>query len=485
MNIIATSMSQLKDSTIKGVQWSAIERFTVQGINFLVQIVLARLLCPEDYGIIGMLAIFMQVAQVLIDSGFASALIQKQKCTEEDYSTVFYFSLAISAFLYFCLFISSPLVARFYDMPILAHVTKVISITLILNALPIIHRTKLVKIVDFKTQSKVSLASAVLSGFLGIVLAYKGAGVWALCVQQISNSALQAVLLFYFVKWFPSGNFSKRSFNNLFGFGSKLLLSSLLNSIYRNLYTFVIGKAFSARSLGCYTRAEQFAMFPSSNLANIISRVAYPIFSKIQEDSEQLSSVYRKMIRFSSLIIFPLMFGLIAVSDPFIITILTEKWRGVIILLQILCLDWSLDHITALNLNLLYVKGRSDLALRLEIIKKTIAVIILFASIPFGLECMCWGRVLYSVIATYANTYYTKRLIGLSLWRQLSDIYPYFVNSAIMAFGVYLLQSHISNPILSLLVSLSMGVVIYILLIYTTCNSIFKECIELIKNKIK
>lgn len=477
-------MSQLKDSTIKGVQWSAIERFSVQGINFLVQIILARLLCPEDYGVIGMLAIFMQVAQVLIDSGFASALIQKQNCTEKDYSTVFYFSLAISAFIYLCLFFTSPLVADFYNMPILALVTKVISVTLILNALPVIHRTILVKKVDFKTQSKVSFISAVLSGVLGIALAYKGFGVWALCIQQISNSALQAILLFYYVRWHPLEKFSNGAFKGLFGFGSKLLLSSLLNSIYRNLYTFVIGKAFSASSLGCYTRAEQFAMFPSSNLANIVSRVAYPIFSKIQDDTDQLCAVYQKMIRFSSLLIFPLMFGLVAVSEPFVITILTEKWNGVIILLQILCLDWSLDHITALNLNLLYVKGRSDLALRLEIIKKIIAVSILFASIPFGLECMCWGRVLYSVIATYANTYYTKRLIGLSLWRQLSDIYPFFLNAGIMAVVIYVLQSHINNSIVSLLVSMSIGVVIYVLLIFLTCKSIFNECVELIHNKL-
>ena len=476
-------MSQLKSSTTKGVIWSAIERFSVQGINFLVQIILARLLCPEDYGVIGMLAIFMQVAQVLIDSGFANALIQKQKCTEDDYSTVFIFTIAISFLIYLFLFSCASVLAGYYNMPILEPVTKVISVTLILNAIPIVHRTKLVKNVDFKTQSKISFVSAVLSGFLGIVLAYNGIGVWSLCTQQVANSFLQMVLLFSYVKWHPIWKFSIASFHELFGFGSKLLLSSLINSIYRNLYTLVIGKAFSAISLGYYTRAEQFAQFPSSNLASIVSRVAFPIFSKIQTDNEKLKTAYQKMIRFSSLLIFPLMFGLIALSEPFICLVLSDKWSGVVILLQILCLDWMFDHITALNLNLLYVKGRSDLALKLEVVKKTIATVILFSSIPLGLEGMCWGRVLYSIIATLLNTHYSRVLIGLSFMSQFRDFYPYMFFSALMCISIMITNWFFGNLYYELIGGFVEGIIIYFTLLICFRREDLKELILLINKK--
>lgn len=425
-------MENLKQKTVSGIMWSAIERFSLQGVQFIIQIILARLLLPSDYGMIGMLAIFLQVAQVFIDSGFTNALIQKKDRTEEDFATVFYFNILVAVLFYGILFFSASLIADFYNMPTLVLVIRFIALSLIINALSAIHRTKLIISVNFKTQSKISLGAAFISGVIGIWMAYVGCGVWALVWQTLLNSIILTILFYCLVHWKPLHTFSKSSFERLFNFGSKLLISSLINTVYRNLYAIVIGKKFSVVELGYYTRAEQFAIFPSNNLNALVSRVAYPILSSIQDDDKCLTNAYRNYIRLSSYIIFPLMVGLLVLANPIISLLLTDKWSGVVILLQILCLDWMFDHLSQINLNLLWVKGRSDLSLRLEIIKKTIAIFILFVSIPFGLEVMCWGRVIYSLIATYLNTYYTNSLIDLTLKLQVKDVFPSLILSFIM-----------------------------------------------------
>lgn len=454
----------LKNKAISGVLWSGIERFSVQGVTFLVQLVLARLLCPADYGIIGILVVFLQIAQVFIDSGFANALIQKQACTQNDYCTVFFYNIILSVSLYILFFIGAPFIAAFYDNELLTSTMRVLSCILIINALSIVQKTQLIKEVDFRSQTKVSLTSAVISGVIGIALAYKGFGVWALCAQQIINSSCLLIGYCLCVKWIPNWIFSKESFQNLFHFGSKLLIASLISTIYKNLYALVIGKAYNTTELGNYTRAEQFAMFPSNNLGNIIARVALPIFSKIQDNTQQLCSAYRRIIQYSSYIIFPLMCGLMAIAEPLIITLLTDKWIGVVPLLQILCIDWMLDHLSIINLNLLYVKGRSDWALRLEIVKKCIAVVILVATIPFGLTIMCWGRVLYSVIATIINTHYTRILIHLNFFQQMMDIIPYLMGALVMAGVVYFVNHFITSSIVQVVVGIFVGGICYALI---------------------
>lgn len=452
----------IKQQTFNGIGWSSIERFSLQGVSFVVQLILARLLTPSDYGIIGMLAIFMQLAQVLIDSGFANALIRKQNCTQRDYSTVFYYNLAFSVSIYILFFFVAPFVANFYHMPTIIPVMRWISLTLIFNSLSIIPKTILIKDIDFKKQTLISFTSALISGTIGIVSAFLGIGVWALVAQQISLSVCIFVMYIFVVRWTPLLVFDKNVFKELFNFGSKLLLSSIIGTIYKNLYTLFIGKKFSATDLGYYTRAEHFAMFPSNNIGNIITRVAYPIFAKVQNDNNRLRTYYQQMIRYSSFIIFPLMIGLCATSKPFILFFLTEKWLGIVVILQILCIDWMLDHITLLNLNLLYVKGRSDLALRLEFIKKIIAITILIISLRWGLIGVCWGRVAYSIIATVMNTYYTKKLIQLSFLQQMKDILPFLLVSIVMGISVRLCIAFISTPVLQLFVGILIGGIIYV-----------------------
>ena len=451
----------LEKQTVTGIGWSAVERFATQGISFLIQLVLARLLMPSDYGIIAMLAIFLQIAQVFIDSGFANALIKKQNCTEKDYSTVFYYNLAISITIYVLFFSFSPIVARFYDLPEITNVMRLVSLVVILNALCIVQRTKLIKAIDFKSQAKVSLCSMLLSGWLGLYLAYQGVGVWALCWQTIANVFFQNIFLFSIVKWFPSLIFSRKSFVEMFGFGSKILGASIISVIYSNLYTIVIGKMFQAVELGNYSRAEQFAKFPSSNIGNIIARVMFPVLSRIQDEDEKLRIVYRKIIRCSSFLIFPLMIGLAAIATPLVIVVLTEKWLGIVTLLQIACLSYMWDHLSLLNLNILYVKGRSDLVFKLEVIKKSIAVLVLVVTIPHGLIVMCWGLVAYSLIALYLNAYYTKKLLALSFLKQLNDVTPYLMASLTMGGCVLLFLNMVDNVYIQLIAGVFIGIITY------------------------
>ncbi len=477
--------SNIKNDAIKGVGWSAIERFSVQGVNFLIQLVLARLLSPSDYGIIGILTVFIQVSQVFIDSGFSNALIKKKNCDKTDYSTVFFYNIAIAIIIYIILYISAPFIASFYNIDELRSVMRVLAIVLIFNALSIVQRTILIKAIDFKTQSFVTLGSALISGAIGIYLAYIGYSVWALCIQQLLNSLFQIVFYSYKTRWVPAFVFSKSSFCYLFNFGSKLLISSLINTVYRNLYVIVIGKTFSAGDLGCFSRADQFAQFPSNNFANIVSRVAFPVLSKVQDENEKLVNIYRETIRYTSLVIFPLMFFLLFFAKSIIILLLTETWSPVIILLQILCLDWMIDHISVLNLNLLYVKGRSDLALKLEIIKKIIAVSILICTIPFGLIPMCWGRVVYSVIATLLNTSYTKRLIGLSFYTQLQDFTPFAIISFLSSCLAYFVTSYIDSMLVNLIVGAVLFSLIYLIFIKFFCKKTYTSLILTIKKYIR
>lgn len=473
----------LRRKTVSGMLWSAADRFSLQGVQFVINIIMARLLLPADYGIIGMLTVFLQVSQVFIDSGFSSALIQRKDRTEEDFSTVFYFNIVIAFLVYILIFAFAPLIAEFYHMSGLNEVTRIISLTLIINSLSAIYRTKLVINVDFKTQSKVSLLAVIISGTVGIGMAYASFGVWALVYQSLLYALLSTLFFYYFLRWKPLKRFSMASFRKLFSFGSKLLLSSLLHTVYKNLYTIVIGKRFSAIDLGYYTRAEQFATFPSSNFNGIISRVIFPVLSSIQDDDERLTNIYRAYIRLSSYVIFPLMVGLAALAKPVIILLLTDKWSGIVVLLQILCFDWMFDHLSAINLNLLWVKGRSDLSLRLEIVKKTIATLILLISIPFGLFGMCWGRVLYSLIATYLNTYYTKSLIGLSFWSQLKDIFPSLMLALAAGGVVSACVSLVETSIIQLLIGCFVGLLFYLFFSFLFKINSFFEIIALVSKQ--
>lgn len=452
----------LRSKTVKGVIWSSIERFSTQGVQFLIMIIMARLLTPKDYGLIGMLAIFLAVAQSLIDSGFSQALIRKQDRTDVDNSTVFYFNIVVSSALYLILFIAAPFVADFYNQPELTSVMRVVCLGVILNSLAVVQRALLTVRIDFKTQAKASLSAAVISGCIGIVLAYCGFGVWSLVVQQLLNLSVNTLLLWIFSKWRPIAVFSWKSFHELFAFGSKMLASGLLDTLYRNIYPIVIGKLFSASSLGHYTRAQQFSEFPSSNVTGIIQRVTYPILCGIQDETERLEAVYRKFLKLSAFIIFPLMIGMSAVARPFIDIALGKQWGFCGQLLQIICFAMMWYPIHAINLNLLQVKGRSDLFLRLEIIKKILGITVLCITAPFGLVVMCYGQIFNSIVALVINTYYTGKLINVGFIRQMKDLLPTILLSLTMFGAILLVNGFIEVNMHRLVIGVLVGIIVYV-----------------------
>lgn len=414
----------LKKKTVRGLAWNTIDNFAALGIQFIIGIILARLLSPSEYGIIGLITVFLAVSEAFITAGFGSALIRKNDRTETDNATVFIFSVATSFLFYGILYYSAPNIAYFYNQPILTPITRVVGVTLILGAFCIVPNAIFATRIDFKTTAKISVTSGVLGGIVGITLAYFGYGVWALVFQMIANQLVRTILLYFFSKWKPIERFSKESFKDLFSFGSKLMFSGILNALYNNLYAIVIGKLFAPSTLGLYTRASAFAKLPSQNLTSVMQRVTYPVLSTIQDDDERLATIYRRLLKMSAFVIFPLMMLLFGISDPLVRWLLTDKWEGCVILLQLICFSMMWYPIHAINLNLLQVKGRSDLFLRLEIIKKIIGTIIVFISAFWGIIGLCIGGIVSSLISLVLNTHYTGKMIHVGFKEQMMDIFP-------------------------------------------------------------
>ena len=476
-------MSSLKDKTVKGVIWSAVDRFSAQGIRFVFSILIARLLVPEDYGVIAMLGIFLAVSQTFIDSGFGTALIRKKDRTEIDFSTVFYFNIVVALVFYFVLFFAAPAIASFYNTALLVQVTRIVALNLPLGALSSIHNAKLSIAIDFKSRAKISIVSAVLTGCVGLWMASSGYGVWTLVVQTVFVSLIRTVMLWLIVKWHPQLVFSWQSFKELFSFGSKLLASGLLDTIYNNIYPLVIGKVFSPTALGVYAKSKALADFPSSNITSVLQSVTFPVLSTIQNDEEKLADAYKRFLRISAFVLFPLMLGLSSVADPFIRLILTDKWEDAIYLLQIICFAMMWYPIHAVNLNILQVKGRSDYFLKLEIVKKIQGVIILIITVPMGIVAMCYGQVISSFISLIWNTHYTKKLIGYGYWQQMRDLIPIFCHSLVMWSLVLLIVHFMPTLWLKLIVGILTGIVYYIVGSYIMKFHEMDELLKILKLK--
>ena len=456
----------LKQKTTKGLLWSSVERFSNQGMSFLFSVILARMLAPSDFGIIAMITIFFAVAQSFVDSGFSNALVRKTDRREEDFSTCFYFNIGVGIIAYIVLFLIAPLVASFYNQPILSPIIRITGLGVVLNSLCVVQQALFTIKIDFKSQAKVTLSATIISGVVGVVLAYQGYGVWALVWQGVVLSLVRMGLLWLMSKWRPTTGFSKSSFNYLFGYGSKLLASGLLDTIYNNIYPIVIGKFYTPVQLGNYSRALSFAQLPSSNITSILQRVTFPVLSTIQDDIPRLQANYRRLLKLSAFIVFPLMTGLAAVAFPMIRIILTPKWEGCSLYLQIICFALMLYPIHAINLNLLQVKGRSDLFLRLEVIKKIVGVCIMCITIPLGITAMCIGMVASSLIALFINTFYTGKLIDIGYLKQMRDLLPIFINSLLMGGVVFITIQFIMNDFFKLMVGGIIGGLYYLLSSY-------------------
>ena len=457
----------LKNKALKGVAWSAIEKFSYQGVQFILNIVIARLVLPAEYGLIAMLAIFLSIAQVFVDSGFSNALIQKQSRTETDYSTVFYFNIAISLIIYLIIYICAPLIADFYSQPQLKLILRWVGITIILQGITVVQRAKIIIDVNFKLLAKVSLISVIISGVTAVYMAYSGMGVWALVVQSIGNSLISTILLWILAKWKPLIIFSWSSFTKLFSYGSKLLISSLLQTIYLNLYSLVIGKYYSASQVGFYNRSSSLAQFPSTNIVGIVSRAVFPIMCQMQDNDEKLIKSFNQYLRATCFIIFPLMVGLAVLAKPLVLLILTEKWEPAATLLSILSIAYMLQPLMALNHQILNVKGRSDYFLKADIIKKLLAAVILIITIPFGMNILCLGVIIYSIIDIVITLYYAKKVINTGYICQFLSILPHLTISIVMGVVVYFSSIIVgSNLWLQLATGTILGAISYLLLSY-------------------
>lgn len=429
----------LKQKTVSGLLWSFVDTMAGQGITFVVGIILARLLTPREFGLIGMITVFIAVSESFINSGFSSALIRKKDCTDTDFSTVFFFNLAAGILFFLLLFFSAPSISGFFNEPELTAILQVLGIVLIIDSLTLIQKTILTKRIDFKLQAKISMIASMGSGVVSITMAFYGLGVWALVAQRIVKQGLNSLFLWLWNRWKPLLVFSKKSFTELFGFGSKLLISGLIDTLYRNVYYIIIGKFFSAQELGFYTKANEFKNLPSQNLNAIIGKVTYPVLSTLQDDIPRLKNNYQKLIRSVMFITFILMLGMAAVAEPMIHTLIGAKWEPAIIYLQMLCFVGMMYPLHALNLNMLQVQGRSDLFLKLEVIKKIIAIPTIVIGVFFGIKIMIVGMMVNTLIAYYLNSYWSGKKIGYSFTQQVKDILPSFFLALTMGVAVYLL----------------------------------------------
>ncbi len=435
----------IRKKTLSGFIWSGSETFLNQGFGFIQGVILARLLMPSDFGLIAMAGVFNTLARTLVDSGFSTALIRKKERSEIDYSTVFDVNIVMSAIMALLLCACSGLIASFYNEPLITKIVCLNALLIFLGSFTAVQSTRLMANMEFKKRSKINMVIIVTNGLLAIGMAYCGLGVWSLIYPYFITFILSVFLYWYYQRWFPGFRFSILSFKELFGFGSKLLASSLLDVLYNNIYPLVIGKKYTSSDLAFYSKGNTFAKLPSVTITNVLALVTLPVLSDIQNEDERLQVSYRRFISLSAFVVFPLLVGMAAVARPMVILLITEKWEDCIIYLQILCFSLMWYPVHALNLNLLKVKGRSDLFLRLEVIKKIMGLAILFVTLPMGIVYMCIGSVVSSYLSLFLNTYYTGKLIHVGFVKQMKDVMPSMIYSFSMGVLVWLVVHNIHS----------------------------------------
>ncbi|OIX99043.1 MULTISPECIES: lipopolysaccharide biosynthesis protein [Pantoea] len=462
-------MSINKKETISGLKWSAIERLSTQFLQLIFMLVMAKLVGPNAFGLIGMLFIFVSIGQVLIDSGMSSALIRKTNLAREDFNTAFYFNITIALIIYSTLFFISEWVADFYRQPELKNLVKYVCLILLFNSFSLVPRTILTINMNFKAQAKASLIALVTSGLIGFYLAYKGYGVWALATQLVATSFITAIMFMLTIKWRPGKRVSKSSFMYLFNFGSKLLVAGILDAAYNNIYPLIIGKKIDAFSVGQYTQANQIATVPAMAFTNVIQRVSFPILSKLQNQNLNIDSYYLIIIRLASIIIFPLMIGLSIVAQPLSKIVLGNAWDQASELIPILSLALMLYPIHAVNLNILQVKGRSDLFLKAEFYKKIVGLTMLFMTYPHGIYIMCYGVLIHSYMSLTINIYFVSKVSENKFFKQIKVLLPALINSVSVCLCTLLFVSYLNvGAITQVILLITISIIMYISVLLLT-----------------
>ena len=466
-----------------GVTWNFIEKVLVEGVRFTIGIILARLLLPSDYGLIGMLAIFIALSDVFIEGGLSTAIIQRKDCKEIDYSTAFVSNVVMSIFIYAILFVSAPLISDFYNEPILTDLTRVFALNFILGSFNIVQRARLTSNVDFKSLAQIKVVSVIIGGVVGVAMAYCNYGVWSLVGQTICVTLVSIFMFPLYSKWKPSFKFSKSSFNHLFGFGSKLMVTGIYSVIINNISTICIGRAYNSGQLGYYTRGTQFPTLISSTVSNVLGTVTFPVLSHLQDSTEHMISVYRKILYLTAMVIFPVMILGALLSKPLIIVLLTEKWLPCLAMMQWIFFARVFTPLSIINMNILNAVGRSDLFMKLDFSKAPLMILILGITIPISVEAICIGTFINTFICFFINAYLPGKMFGYGAWQQIKDWRYILLSNLIMALFVLMCLYLINNVWLQLFIAGGMGLVVYIFCCYKF-GVINNEMKELVKAKI-
>lgn len=453
-----------KTTVGKAFIWKLLERFSVAGMTFIIQIVLARLLLPSDFGAIAILLVFVQISNVFVQNGFNTALVQAKEVDDDDYSSVLWLNLMVAGVLYLLWFFLAPSISLFYANPDLVPTLRVLAIMIFPGAVNSVQIAHLSRELNFRAMFVTNFIAVLLSGAIGIGLAMVGVGVWALVFQQLSNVVLVTVVMIFVVKWRPRFVIRWHRLRALFRFGSKLLASSLLDTLYNNVYNVVVGKLYDAKTLGYYSKAAQFPTIIVDTLNGAISSVLLPVMSKVQDHLQAVKSMMRKSIVMSSYVIFPIMTGLALCAEPIIILLLTEKWQPAVPFLQILCFTYIFFPIHTSNLQAINAIGRSDIYLKLEVLKKIVGVVSILVTVPFGVMAMTWSKIAYGFISSLINAWPNKQLLQYSYLEQIKDILPNMIATAIMALFVYLCSLLPVGLAVRLIIQIVVGILSYLII---------------------
>lgn len=471
----------IKHKAKVGVYWNTFSNIANQGTQFVIGIILARLLSPEDYGIIALPTIFFAIAQCFIDSGFSSALVRKEEITENDLTTAFYFNICVGVFFYLLLFVCSPLIADFYNTPLLSDVLKITALGLLFGPLQSVHFALFARKLDFKTPALISVLSKITTGAVGITLALIGFGIWALVFQGIAGSLLSLAIVWSKSDWRPKGKFSKESFNYLWGFGSKLLSSSILDTLYNNIVPVFVGKFCSPRDLGLLNRGTGYATLPDKQIGSIISPLTFPVFSRIQSDKEKLNNYFRKILRLVLFVQAPLNLLLVALAKPLVLFFITDKWIDCVLIIQMVAIAAIIWPIQALNMSLFNAVGRSDLVLKGNIGVKIIGLCTLIPCLPFGIYFITAMGIFRGFLAVSFMAYFAGKVTKFGLIRQYKEMFPSIALAGGMCGIVFLVTSFFTNNFTQLIVGGFAGITFYIGMAYMLKFKELQDVIYFIK----
>ena len=471
-----------KRKLITSFIWKLLEKGGSQIIQFIVSIILARMLTPSDYGVIALITVFINLANAFVQSGFGIALIQDKDAGDLEFSTIFYFSIFASFIFYFILYFAAIPIASFYNTPVLIKVIRILGITLIFNSIFCIQNAYVAKKLNFKKLFYASTITMILSGAIGILMAYKGFGIWALVGQNLSYSFILFFICFIIVDWKPKCLFSFSKLKKLYSYSWKLLASNLIGSFCNNLQSLIIGKSYNTTKLGLYNRGQNFPQIISNTLDNSIQSVLFPTFSAKNDDFSYIKDKMRKSISLSAYILLPCIFGMAAVAKPMVFTLLSEKWKDCIIFLQIACIGYAFLPIQTANLTAINAVGRSDIYMKLEIIKRSLTILMLIVCAPFGIYALCIGQAGCNILFSFINAFPNKKLLNYHYHEQLEDLLPALIMSLLMATAILSFNRiFILSSLLQLVIDILVGIFIYIILSTVSRNKSFLYLLKSIK----